>query len=45
MRRMDGGGGTPTGGWAAGPLIVARLVEEGSTEKEHWSFDRELLSL
>jgi len=33
------------GGWAAGLLIVARLGEEGSTEKEDWSCGRELLSL
>jgi len=45
MMMMDGGGGTPKGGWAAGPLIVVRLGEEGSTEKECWSCGRELLSL
>jgi len=45
MMMMDGGGGTPKGGWAAGPLIVSRLEEEGSTETGHWSFGRELLSL
>ena len=42
---MDGGGGTPKGGQVAGPLIVARLGEEGATEKEDWSHGRELLSL
>jgi len=33
------------GGQAAGPLVVARLGEDGSTEKEDWSRGRELLSL
>jgi len=33
------------GGQVAGLLIVARLGEGGSTEKEGWSCGRELLSL
>jgi len=45
MMMMDGGGVTPKGGWAAGPLIVARLGEDGSTEKEDWSCGGKLLSL
>jgi len=33
------------GGQAAGLLIIARLGEDGSTEKEDWSCGGELLSL
>jgi len=36
---------SPKDGQVAGPLIIARLGEEGSTEKESWSCGRELLSL